>query len=91
MAVLVCCAIASDSTALLCLLPALLLACLLVSRRYPGERALIALRQRPRANWPRARSAKSPRARPLAVVIHGGLLIARSLAVRPPPGSRATS
>jgi len=70
---------------LLCLLPALALACALAFRRYPGERLLVALRSRRRARWPRARSLVSARARPLTAAAHGGLLMARSLAVRPPP------
>lgn len=92
MGALVCCAVLSGSTDLLCVLPALLCACLLLARRYPGERALIALRRRRPLRWPRARSAKSGRARPITTAIHGGLLIGRSLAVRPPPTlSRASS
>jgi hypothetical protein len=89
---LVCCAVAWHSADLLCLLPALALACALLSKRYPGERLLVALRGRRRARWPRARSVVSARARALTVAAHGGLLMARSLAVRPPPApSRATS
>jgi hypothetical protein len=91
--VLVCCAIACESTGLLCLLPALLLACVLLLSHYPGERMLIARSSRMgRRRWPRARSASSARARALTTAAHGGLLIARSLAVRPPPAlSRATA
>jgi hypothetical protein len=89
---LACCAIASESSDLLCLLPALALACALLARRYPGERLLVALRHRRRSSWPRARSFVSARARALTVAAHGSLLMARSLAVRPPPAlSRATS
>ncbi|HTB49895.1 MAG TPA: hypothetical protein VK701_02885 [Solirubrobacteraceae bacterium] len=73
-------------TGILFLLPALALALVLLTRRYPGERALArrlgasrhARAERPGASVPRA-------ARPFAVAVHGGLLIARSLAVRPPP------
>ncbi|HEV7527449.1 MAG TPA: hypothetical protein VGO29_00990 [Solirubrobacteraceae bacterium] len=92
MAALACCAVASHSSDLLCVLPALLLACPLLARRYPGERALVALRGKrsESVRWPRARSASSRRARAIVVVVHGGLLIGRSLAVRPPPApSRA--
>lgn len=71
--------------AILCLLPALLLAIPLLARRYPGERALIALRQESRVRWPRPRSSAVTRSEVLLVAAHGGLLIARSLAVRPPP------
>ncbi|MHB8233695.1 MAG: hypothetical protein ACYDHT_03490 [Solirubrobacteraceae bacterium] len=80
-------ALACESRALLFVLPALLLVGLLLGRRYPGKRLLVALRERhaQTARWPRARSARSTRARALTTVAHGGLLIARSLAVRPPP------
>lgn len=89
---LACCAIACQSSDLLCLLPALALACALAFKRYPGERLLVALRERRRARWPRVRSFVSARARALTVAAHGGLLMARSLAVRPPPAlRRATS
>jgi hypothetical protein len=82
---LACCAIASESADLLCLLPALALACALLARRYPGERLLVALRHRRPSRWPRARSFASARTRALTVAAHGGLLMAHSLAVRPPP------
>lgn len=68
------------------LAPALLLAVVLAARRYPGERLL--------ARWarrgPRRRRAAVPRCLPsgrvcLASVPRGGLLMARALAVRPPP------
>lgn len=73
-----------DPTAL-CLLPAFAFAVLLLMRRYPGERVIAALsRSRQRR---RARSCSSvPRARPvMRVLARGGLLLACSLAVRPPP------
>jgi hypothetical protein len=71
---------------LLYLLPALLLALALLTRRYPGERVLVALRGGRRARWPRPRS-RAPVRRPVRLVaVRGGLLIGRSLAVRPPPG-----
>jgi hypothetical protein len=77
---------------LLYLLPALTLALVLLARRYPGERALIALRREPRnARWPHPRSrVPTPRLASLAPP-RGGLLIARSLAVRPPPAPRTAS
>jgi hypothetical protein len=78
---------------LLYLLPALTLALVLLARRYPGERTLLALRRRPpRVRWPRPRS-NAPLAPPVVVLLiaRGGLLIARSLAVRPPPALRAAS
>jgi hypothetical protein len=77
---------------LLYLLPALTLALVLLARRYPGERSLLALRhRRPPARWPRPSSTVSAgRPAPLAAV-RGGLLIARSLAVRPPPAQPAAS
>ncbi|HEV2975337.1 MAG TPA: hypothetical protein VGX69_10160 [Solirubrobacteraceae bacterium] len=89
---LVCAAVALGSAGLLCLLPALLLACTLFARRYPGERALLALRRAGRARrWPRPRAARATRARVVTVAAHGGLLIARSLAVRPPPAPAAAT
>ena len=71
---------------LLTLLPALLIGCLLLARRYPGERVLIAHHGRNRSR----RAERPPKLSRLGhqVVLlsaRGGLLIARSLAVRPPP------
>jgi hypothetical protein len=68
------------------LAPPLMLLLLLAARRYPGERALLALM----ATAPRGRRhAREVRARPRgsvrALVPRGGALIACSLAVRPPP------
>jgi hypothetical protein len=81
----------ASSSMLLYLLPALALAALLILCRYPGERRLLALiagRSRP-GRRPRGRTT-SP-ARPRALVPRGGLLIACSLAVRPPPRLPITS
>jgi hypothetical protein len=69
----------------LCLAPAVILALVLLTRRYPGERILTRLR----GTSPR-RSRRAPRERPLQrrvmiVPARGGALIAYSLAVRPPP------
>jgi hypothetical protein len=68
-------------------LPALVLPLLLALRRYPGERMLAVLskarrrrRRPPRSSMPRA-------ARPEVGLPRGGLLLARSLAVRPPPSA----
>lgn len=79
--------------ALLCLSPAIALAIPLLARRYPGERTLLDLR----SEAPR----RLPRYLPLielsrgvlvvSLVVRGGDLIARYLAVRPPPGVLATS
>jgi hypothetical protein len=83
---LVCCAVIWGGSELLCLLPVALLACLLLTRRYPGERALIALRSKQaQRRWARPRSSRAVRPRVPIVAVHGGLLIGRSLAVRPPP------
>lgn len=72
--------------AILCLLPALALALTLLARRYPGERALIALRGvEPRARRPRRSFSVSRYHSVVLAAVQGGLLIARSLAVRPPP------
>ena len=72
---------------LLHLAPALILVAALLARRYPGERVIVRLaagspaRARRRA---RTRAVK-PRTHVAALVPRGGLLLARSLAVRPPP------
>jgi len=73
-----------DPTAL-CALPALVLPALLGARSYPGERILAVLshtRRRPRQ---RPRSSILLAGRPEVGLPRGGLLLARSLAVRPPP------
>jgi hypothetical protein len=76
--------VAIDPSAL-CLLPALALTVPLLMRRYPGERMIAALSGAGRRRWARLRSI-SPRPRTAVVlVVRGGLLLARSLAVRPPP------
>jgi hypothetical protein len=68
------------------LLPPLLLLVALVMRRYPGERALLALMARARPARRRAPLASLPPRTNLRVgVPRGGRLIASSLAVRPPP------
>jgi hypothetical protein len=84
-------AASANASMLLHLLPALALAAALILRRYPGERRLLALiagRSRPRRR-PGARTTST--ARPRALVPRGGLLIACSLAVRPPPRLPITS
>jgi len=77
-------ALAAIDTNALCLLPALALAAPLLMRRYPGERTLVALAVR-RPHRPRARASVPRTGRLFTVAPHGGLLIARALAVRPPP------
>jgi hypothetical protein len=71
--------------AVLCLLPALVLAIPLLARRYPGERVLLALRRVEPTRWPRARSCVAPRRRMVLLAVRGGRLMGSSLAVRPPP------
>ncbi len=70
---------------LMYLLPALVLAVVLLGRRYPGERVIERLREA-RATRPRACAASAPRP-PQRLRGHqrGGLLIAVSLAGRAPP------
>ena len=83
--------VVGSASMLLHLLPALALAAPLILRRYPGERRLLALiagRSKPRR---RASSRVTATARPRALVPRGGLLIACSLAVRPPPRLPITS
>jgi hypothetical protein len=78
--------------ALLCLSPILALAIPLLARRYPGERALLALRRQESSSWPRPRSFALPTGRRAASpAARGGQLIARHLAVRPPPALLAAS
>jgi hypothetical protein len=72
-------------TGIMFLLPALVLALVLFARRYPGERTLARLRTSRHKRWARPRASVPRAARAFAVAAHGGLLIARSLAVRPPP------
>jgi hypothetical protein len=82
--------VAVDPNAL-CLLPALALAVPLLMRRYPGERMLTGISAVSRSHWPRPRSSAPRGARRFAAAPHGGLLIARALAVRPPPALGAAS
>lgn len=71
---------------LMCIVPAIALPFLLLGLdRYPGEETLLRLSARPGGRRRRlAERAGKPRGTALAVP-RGGLLIARSLAVRPPP------
>jgi hypothetical protein len=76
---------------ILYLLPALALAMVLLTRRYPGERMLARLTAHRPTRWARPRASVPRAARMLPVAAHGGLLIARSLAVRPPPALHSAS
>lgn len=67
---------------LLFLAPALLLAALLLLRRYPGERLLLARIARPR---PRVRSALTIAPRRRAVFARPGRLVAGRDEIRGPP------
>jgi hypothetical protein len=77
----------ADAAGLLCLAPAALLAIPLAVRRYPGERALLALagarrtRRRRLASAVLGQSLSAPR----AMLARGGMLLGFGLAVRPPP------
>jgi hypothetical protein len=71
---------------LLTLLPALLLGCVLLARRYPGERVLIARHGHSCApHTARPTKLAKPGRKIVLLTARGGLLMARSLAVRPPP------
>jgi hypothetical protein len=86
LALLVClAAIASGSTDLLCLVPALLLGCMLFARRYPGERLLARLARPPAGKRRRIGLSRAAVGRVASPMPRGGLLMGRSLAVRPPP------
>ncbi len=74
----------------LCALPALALALVLAARRYPGERIIAALSS-VRGRRPRPRASVPVAARREFVAPRGGLLLARSLAVRPPPRAVAAA
>src|SRR4029077_9291625 len=82
-----------DPSGLLHMAPALILAFLLLARRYPGERLIARLSSSARRPRPHRRaSAVKPRTRFEALTPRGGLLLGRSLAVRPPPiAARASS
>ena len=82
--------VAVDANAL-GLLPALALAVSLLMRRYPGERLLTGLSRTRSPHWPRPRSSSPRGDRGFVVAPHGGLLIARAIAVRPPPALLAAS
>jgi hypothetical protein len=77
--------------ALLCLLPAVVVAIPLLARRFPGERALLALRRAEPPHWLRPRRCARPRRPAALLAVRGGLLIGLSLAVRPPPVANAAS
>jgi hypothetical protein len=75
-----------DGTAgLLYLLPALLLSVPLMVQRYPGEARLTASVTRVRSQPRRPRLSERKPTGPMRIAARGSLLIARSLAVRPPP------
>jgi hypothetical protein len=76
--------LAGDAGAL-CLLPALALALPLFVRRYPGEGLLTALAAPRCSRRLRAPRPAPPRGLLLRAAPRGGQLIARFLAVRPPP------
>ena len=78
------------SHALFFLLPAIAVALPLLARRYPGEDVLIALRTT-RPALPRAARTVQGHGRSDAWAPRGGLLMGRSLAVRPPPPATPAS
>ncbi len=85
-------------TAVLFLVPALLLALTLLTltllaRRYPGERTLVRIAAAPprsRRRGALARRLQMPH-RTVALLARGGALLASPLAVRPPPVAPAPS
>jgi hypothetical protein len=83
-------ALAALDTSALCLLPTLALAAPLMLRRYPGVRALARLAA-PRPGHQRAPSSARLRWRGWTTMPRGGLLMARALAVRPPPRAALTA
>src|SRR6202035_5327844 len=81
----------AGATPLFYLLPGLALAVPLLLRHYPGERRLLALIAGRSKPLRRARARMAATARPRPLVPRGGLLIACSLAVRPPPHAPVSS
>lgn len=69
--------------------PAPAAALLLICRRYPGERLIVRLRRAPRAAAGRCPALLGTARAGHDVLPGGGLLLALSLAVRPPPRSAA--
>lgn len=78
----------APAVGILYLLPACLLGLVLLSGRYPGERALERLREAWASRSPRPMSSRPPRQHP-AELLRGGRLIAASLAGRAPPAAAA--
>ncbi len=83
--------LASLDSGVLCTLPALALALLTALRRYPGERALMALSSRRRRARRERSVASVPTGRARIARPRGGLLLGCSLAVRPPPVALAAA
>ena len=80
-------AVAGGDTGVAGLAPALLIAVLVSRRRYPGSKLLVAMRSRAlRVSRRRGLAALAATGRALVSAPRGGLLLARSLAHRPPPG-----
>jgi len=72
---------------LLCLAPALVLVATLLMRRYPGERLLLRFAPSRRNRQLGPLALRPSPGRPAALMPRGGLLMGRSLAVRPPPAA----
>lgn len=71
------------------ILPVLLLLAPLLAQRYPGEARITRLRERRRPTLRRVR-VNAPAPRPVRrVAVRGRLLLARGMAVRPPPARPA--
>ena len=81
------CSVAGAGEGMLFVAPALVLALPLLAGRYVGAERLVRIAQTPRERRARP-TASSARRSFLLVRPRGGLLIASSLAVRPPPGVR---
>jgi len=79
-------AFAAGDVGMLGLAPALLIALLVSRRRYPGARLLVAMRARALQRSPRRGLSPLPATgRAVVPAPRGGMLLARSLAHRPPP------
>ena len=86
LAVLTAVALVAADPNTLCLLPALALALPLWLRRYPGERMLATLSRADQSRTDRGVCLRTlSSSRTVLVAVRGSLLLACSLAVRPPP------
>jgi hypothetical protein len=78
-------AVAGGDLGVLALAPAVAIALVVSRRRYPGARLLVAMRTRGMRAVRRGLAPMRAAGRAFVIAPRGGLLLARSLANRPPP------